>query len=120
LVGYLLYLIIGKIADINGFFNLKKLFTARLYYLLLAIALAYGLLYFYGKGDLVERYFPPLRGQGTLFTGEKQDTNIPSITDNNSFLFSGDYIYEGSGEVINNLPATATGTQQISGTTTGT
>jgi hypothetical protein len=117
-VGYLLYLIIGKVADLNGFFNLKKLFTARIYYLLLILALAYGLFYFYGKGDLIERYLPTLRGQENLFSGGKAETEIPpSINDNTSLFSTGDYIYEGTGEVISNPPEITTGAQQGSGTT---
>ncbi|GHV25397.1 hypothetical protein FACS1894176_03780 [Bacteroidia bacterium] len=67
LIGFVLYIIIGKVADLNGFYTIKKLFTAWLYYLLLALALAYGILYLYEKGDILERYLPTLRGQENLF-----------------------------------------------------
>jgi xanthine/uracil permease len=34
-LGWILYLVIGKLFDVNGFFNAKKLFTNRLYIVLI-------------------------------------------------------------------------------------
>jgi hypothetical protein len=37
-----LYLVIGKLFDVNGFFNAKKLFTNRLYIMLILAGIGYG------------------------------------------------------------------------------
>ena len=39
---WILYLVIGKLFDVNGFFNAKKLFTNRLYVLLILAWIGYG------------------------------------------------------------------------------
>lgn len=41
-LGRILYLVIGKLFDVNGFFNAKKLFTNRLYILLILAWIGYG------------------------------------------------------------------------------
>ncbi|MDR0860666.1 MAG: hypothetical protein LBO09_06970 [Candidatus Peribacteria bacterium] len=119
LIGFVLYIIIGKVADLNGFYTIKKLFTVWLYYLLLALALAYGILYLYEKGDLVERYLPTLRGQENFFsntTNQPENNDNPNI--NTEFTpATGDYVYEGSGEVISSTSGVNTTTETTTGTT---
>ena len=41
-LGRILYLVIGKLFDVNGFFNAKKLFTNRLYIVLILAWIGYG------------------------------------------------------------------------------
>ena len=41
-LGWILYLVIGKLFDVNGFFNAKKLFTNRLYIILILAWIWYG------------------------------------------------------------------------------
>ncbi|MDR2189876.1 MAG: hypothetical protein LBP53_01480 [Candidatus Peribacteria bacterium] len=60
-IGFILFLLIGNIFEVRGFHQIRKLFTARIYYLLLLAAGSYTGLYLYGKGELVEHYLPPLR-----------------------------------------------------------
>jgi hypothetical protein len=38
-----LYLVIGKLFDVDGFYNAKKLFTNRLYIILIIAGLGYGI-----------------------------------------------------------------------------
>ena len=41
-LGWILYLVIGKLFDVNGFYNAKKLFTNRLYVILILTWIGYG------------------------------------------------------------------------------
>ena len=41
-LGWILYLVIGKLFDVNGFYNAKKLFTNRLYIILILAWIWYG------------------------------------------------------------------------------
>jgi len=94
IIGFILFLTIGKILDINGFYKAGRLATSRLYYIILLLAAGYAGIYMYGKGELLEQYIPELRRQTNIHT-TKQPEEIEKTESDNP-----DYVYEITGEVI--------------------
>ncbi|GHW02499.1 hypothetical protein AGMMS50249_2850 [candidate division SR1 bacterium] len=98
IIGFLLYVVIGKILDIRGFSSVKKLGSARIYYLIMIASLGYGLLYQFNYLTSVD---VPNFWTGSGNSGYVQTGNIidPLDTDISGDLDSG-YVYEGTGKVI--------------------
>ena len=59
-VGYIFFVTIGKICNLNGFESARKLVTTRIYLLFILLAGAYTGAYITEKEDLVEQYIPAL------------------------------------------------------------
>jgi hypothetical protein len=106
-IGFIIFIIIGKILDLNGFSSIIKLPTTRIYYLLILLGVGYAGIYSSGKEALIEPYIPELRGSGDY---EIQTPKTETLgTKNNP-----DYIFEETGEV---LSGTNISEVQLSGTT---
>ncbi len=94
---WLLYLVIGKLFDINGFFNAKKLFTNRLYILLILVWIGYGV-YIMEKEDKSFNLLPEWWSDKAieyvkwLFKHEEEEPVDTTAI----------YIFEWTGEVISN------------------
>ena len=109
LIGYLLFVTIGKLCSLNGFESTGKLITTRVYLLLILLAGAYAGGYQAEKGDFIEAYIPVLWETSSFpfLSGpekEKPEVNTGDPSDRESAFFEdfedGEYIYEGSGEVL--------------------
>jgi hypothetical protein len=104
LIGYLLFVIIGKLCSLQGFERIGKLITTRIYLLLIVLAGAYAGIYAAGKGELVEKYLPALWEISSLFSPEQEEITKPESTITNEekpiIPASGEYIYEGTGEIL--------------------
>jgi hypothetical protein len=94
LIGYFLFVIIGKICSLNGFEHVGRLFTARIYFLIILFAGAYAGAYATGKGDVVERYIPELWKITLLPALSQPQDEKPIKIDEPDFSSSGDYVYE--------------------------
>ena len=96
-LGRILYLVIGKLFDVNGFFNAKKLFTNRLYIVLILAWIGYGV-YVMEQEDKSFNLLPAWWSDKAieyvkwLFKHEE-----PEPVDTTAV-----YIFEGTGEVISN------------------
>lgn len=123
IIGYIVFVIIGKILDLNGFISTTKLPTTWIYAILILVGIGYAGLYSTGKESLISDYIPELRGQGKYNNIETPiEIKNPEITTNP------DYIFEGTGEVLsgtnlsgNNNTENSNGTEQThTGNQTGT
>ncbi|MDR0282032.1 MAG: hypothetical protein LBI53_01550 [Candidatus Peribacteria bacterium] len=83
----------GKLADIRGFDTSSRLASMRIYLLLVIIAGGYTALYFYDRGDIVEKYLNQLPFYKEPITIEqpKEDAISEKIDE---------YIFEGTGSLI--------------------
>ena len=96
-LGRILYLVIGKLFDINGFFNAKKLFTNRLYIVLILAWIGYGV-YVMEQEDKSFNLLPAWWSDKAVEYVKwlfKHEEPVPVDT-------SAIYIFEGTGEVISN------------------
>lgn len=102
IIGFILFLIIGKILDVNGFTKTTKLITSRLYYFILLLSLGYAGMYMYGQGEIIEQYIPELGCQTAVpSTNDKNNQINKEETDiKKSDFDNNDYIYEGSWEIL--------------------
>ncbi len=104
IVGFLLYVLIGKILDVRGFTAVRKLATAWFYYLIMVASLGY-----------VFSNIPSFLGQGFPWDNTV-DTLTPSTEQpqNTGETSTGDYVYEATGMVISGdiqeIPHADTGT----------
>ena len=96
-LGWLLYLVIGKLFDINGFYNAKKLFTNRLYIILILAWIGYWV-YAMQQQDKSFNLLPEWWSdkaieyvKGRFKHEESESVDTTAI-----------YIFEGTGEVISN------------------
>lgn len=112
LIGYILFFIIGKILDLNGFSSTAKLPTTWIYYILILLGIGYAGLYSTGKEELISKYIPELRGQSSY-----NDTDTPPQIKDPDITTNPDYIFEGTGEVLSgtNLSGTNLSGDQLSG-----
>lgn len=97
---WMLYLVIGKLFDINGFYNAKKLFTNWIYFLLIIAGIGYWAYAMQSEDasllptDLWEKVITYIKD---LF---KSDEEVkPVVEEDTSDAI---YIFEGTGEVIEN------------------
>ena len=96
-LGRILYLVIGKLFDVNGFFNAKKLFTNRLYIVLILAWIGYGV-YVMDQEDKSFNLLPAWWSDKAieyvkwLFKHEEAEPVDTTAV----------YIFEGTGEVISN------------------
>jgi hypothetical protein len=98
-IGCIVFILIGKIFDIKGFSRVNTLFTTWIYYLLILLTLAYAGVYAAGKGELIETYVPSLR-QISPIGNDAKDQKTDTLPGATSSLSSGDYVYEGTGELL--------------------
>jgi hypothetical protein len=112
-----LFVLIGKLCSLNGFERVRTLATSRIYIIFILFAGTYAGAYVTGKGALVEKYIPTLWEISALPTLSEPQQGTAS---------TGEYIYEGSGEILSGsreeplLSGTiATGTVLTDNTTTG-
>ena len=95
---WILYLVIGKLFDINGFYNAKKLFTNWLYIILILAWIGYGI---YATQDYASLNLIKDKAVSYIkdwFKSEEKDTN-PSNVDTWDVI----YVFEWTGEVITDI-----------------
>ena len=90
LLWWILYLVIGKLFDVDGFYNAKKLFTNRLYIILIIAGLCYGI---YAMQDSVS--FNLLKDKAISYVKDRFKSEKDSDTDADEI-----YVFEWTGEVI--------------------
>jgi hypothetical protein len=122
-IGYVLFIIIGKVCSLNGFEKARKLASTRVYLLLIVLAGAYAGAYVAKQGELVEKYLPELWEISLFYTPEDIDTyqneHPNDIEIQPALSSSGEYIYDGTGELLSDSRETdlSSGTTALSGTT---
>jgi hypothetical protein len=92
----ILYLVIGKLFDINGFYNAKKLFTNWLYIVLIIAWIGYGV---YATQD--DASLKLIKDKAVSYVQDR----FKSEKENNSEVDTWDviYVFEWTGEVITDL-----------------
>jgi len=98
LLWWILYLVIGKLFDINGFYNAKKLFTNWLYIILIIAWIGYGI---YATQD--DASFNLIKNKAVSyvkdwFKSEEKNTNTPKVD-----TWDVIYVFEWTGEVITDI-----------------
>lgn len=93
---WILYLVIGKLFDINGFYNAKKLFTNWLYIVLIIAWIGYGV---YATQD--DASLKLIKDKAVSYVQDR----FKSEKENNSEVDTWDviYVFEWTGEVITDL-----------------
>ena len=93
---WILYLVIGKLFDINWFYNAKKLFTNRLYIILIIAWIGYGV---YASQD--DASLKLIKDKAISYVQDR----FKSEKENNSEVDTWDiiYLFEWTGEVITDL-----------------
>ena len=93
---WILYLVIGKLFDINGFYNAKKLFTNWLYIILIIAWIGYGV---YASQD--DASFNLIKDKAISYVQDrfKSDSQDDSKVDTWDVI----YVFEWTGEVITNI-----------------
>jgi len=93
---WMLYLVIGKLFDINGFYNAKKLFTNWLYIILIIAWIGYGV---YASQD--DASLKLIKDKAISYVQDR----FKSEKENNSEVDTWDiiYLFEWTGEVITDL-----------------
>ena len=93
---WILYLVIGKLFDINWFYNAKKLFTNRLYIILIIVWIGYGI---YASQD--DASLKLIKDKAISYVQDR----FKSEKENNSEVDTWDiiYLFEWTGEVITDL-----------------
>ncbi len=98
-LGWILYLVIGKLFDINGFFNAKKLFTNRLYIILILAWIGYGIYTMQQENqsflptDFTEKITSYVKNRFEADKDDKAESNTWDII----------YVFEWTGEVIQDI-----------------
>lgn len=98
-LGWILYLVIGKLFDINGFFNAKKLFTNRLYIILILAWIGYGIYTMQQENqsflpsDFTEKITSYVKNWFETDKDDKAESNTWDII----------YVFEWTGEVIQDI-----------------
>ena len=92
----ILYLVIGKLFDIDGFYNAKKLFTNRLYIILILAWIGYGV---YATQD--DASFKLIKDKATDYV--KTRLNPEKQDDSESNTWDIIYVFEWTGEVITDI-----------------
>jgi len=95
----ILYLVIGKLFDVNGFFNVKKLFTNRLYIILILAWIGYGV-YTMQQEDKSFSILPNFTEKVTSYV--KNWFNSDEKVDPEIDLWDVIYVFEWTWEVILN------------------
>ena len=96
---WILYLVIGKLFDIDGFYNAKKIFTNRLYIALILAGIGYGIYTSqneeksFMRSDLWDKVSSYFKGR---FESEEEDNSDIST-------WNMVYIFEWTGEVITDI-----------------
>ena len=96
LIGWILYLIIWKLFDVNGFYAARKLFTNRLYILMLLVWIWYGIYSMQQEGlssFLPQSWADKISSYTTKLFGSDQDIDVEDGT-------WAIYVFEWTGEVI--------------------
>lgn len=94
---WILYLVIGKLFDVNGFYNAKKLFTNRLYIILILAWIGYGV-YIMEKEDKSFNLLPEWWSDKAIeYVKDLFKSEEPMLVDTGAI-----YIFEWTGEVITN------------------
>ena len=96
---WILYLVIGKLFDINGFYNAKKLFTNWLYIILIIAWIGYGVYATQDDASLNLIKDKVISYVQDRFKSEKEDTNISNVDTWDDII----YVFEGTGEVITDI-----------------
>ena len=93
---WILYLVIGKLFDINGFYNAKKLFTNWLYIILIIAWIGYGV---YASHD--DASFNLIKDKAISYVQDrfKSDSQDDSKLDTWDII----YVFEWTGEVITDI-----------------
>ena len=93
---WILYLVIGKLFDINGFYNAKKLFTNWLYIILIIAWIGYGV---YASQD--DASFNLIKDKAISYVQDrfKSDSQDDSKLDTWDII----YVFEWTGEVITDI-----------------
>jgi len=93
---WILYLVIGKLFDINGFYNAKKLFTNWLYIILIIAWIGYGV---YASQD--DASFNLIKDKAISYVQDrfKSDSQDDSKVDTWDII----YVFEWTGEVITDI-----------------
>ena len=94
----ILYLVIGKLFDVNGFFNAKKLFTNRLYIILILAGVGYGV-YTMQQENKSFNLLPDFGEKVTSYVNSRfaKDEEEPEID-----LWDIIYVFEWTWEVVSN------------------
>ena len=90
---WILYLVIGKLFDIDGFYNAKKLFTNWLYIILILAWIGYGI---YATQDSAS--FNLLKDKATSYVQNRVDSQKEEDSEENTWDII--YVFEWTGEVI--------------------
>ena len=96
---WILYLVIGKLFDINGFYNAKKLFTNWLYIVLIIAWIGYWVYASQGDNSLNIIKDNVVSYVQNRFKSEKEDVDVSEI-DN---VWDEIYVFEWTGEVITDI-----------------
>ena len=96
-LGWLLYLVIGKLFDINWFYNAKKLFTNRLYIILILAWIGYWV-YAMQQQDKSFNLLPEWWSDNAIEYVKGRFKHEESESVDTTAI----YIFEGTGEVISN------------------
>lgn len=96
---WILYLVIGKLFDINGFYNAKKLFTNWLYIVLIIAWIGYWIYASQGDNSLNIIKDNVVSYVQNRFKSEKEDVDVSEI-DN---VWDEIYVFEWTGEVITDI-----------------
>ena len=91
----ILYLIIGKLFDVNWFFNAKKLFTNRLYILMIIAWIAYWIYASQGNNS-----FNLIKDKATSYIKELLNSEDENDFETNTWDII--YVFEWTWEIINN------------------
>ena len=95
---WILYLVIGKLFDINGFYNAKKLFTNWLYIILIIAWIGYGIYSAQDDNSLKLIKDKAISYVQDWFKSEKEDVNTTKVD-----TWDVIYVFEWTGEVINDI-----------------
>ena len=95
----ILYLVIGKLFDINGFYNAKKLFTNWLYIILIIAWFGYGVYATQDDASLKLIKDKAVSYVQNRFKSEKEDVEISNVDGEWDEI----YVFEWKGEVITDI-----------------
>lgn len=90
---WILYLVIGKLFDVNGFYNVKKLFTNWLYIILILAWIGYGI---YATQD--DNSFNMIKDKAVSYV--KDRFNSEKVDEAEADTWDIIYVFEWTGEVI--------------------
>lgn len=98
----ILHLVIGKLFDIDGFYDLKRLFTNRLYFMLVIAWIGYG---FYALQSEDKSFFPSdFTEKVTTYVKNRFETNKEDESETSTWDII--YVFEWTWEVISDINET--------------